>query len=183
MAVAPVLPWRKASLRAAARPAVLAGVVRRRRARRRRASSGRPGWARSSRSGSPGAAAGSALRQVVLATRRQGWRGLVGRANGGMIVHLGVIIDRRRPRRVERYTRSATLDLPVGEVRRVGRAHVRAAGGPSRTVDDRVRRSIAADVLLDGGRRVHAGVSRSTSARASTSARRACARASRRTST
>src|SRR5262249_31310389 len=38
-----------------------------------------------------GFAAGSALRQLVLATRRQGWRGLLGRANGGMIVHLGVI--------------------------------------------------------------------------------------------
>ena len=33
MAVAPVLPWRKASAGAAARPPVLAGVVRRRRAR------------------------------------------------------------------------------------------------------------------------------------------------------
>jgi cytochrome c-type biogenesis protein CcmF len=39
-----------------------------------------------------GFAAGAALRQVVLATRRQGWRGLVGRANGGMIVHLGVVM-------------------------------------------------------------------------------------------
>ena len=39
-----------------------------------------------------GFAAGAAVRQVVLATRRQGWRGLVGRANGGMIVHLGVVI-------------------------------------------------------------------------------------------
>ena len=39
-----------------------------------------------------GLAAGSALRQIVLATRRQGWRGLVGRANGGMVVHLGVVI-------------------------------------------------------------------------------------------
>ena len=38
-----------------------------------------------------GFAAGSALRQLALATRRQGWRGLLGRANGGMIVHLGVI--------------------------------------------------------------------------------------------
>ena len=37
-------------------------------------------------------AAGAALRQLVLATRRQGWRGLVGRANGGMVVHLGVIL-------------------------------------------------------------------------------------------
>ena len=39
-----------------------------------------------------GAFAGaSAVRQLVLATRRQGWRGLVGRANGGMIVHIGVV--------------------------------------------------------------------------------------------
>src|SRR5690606_23025260 len=36
--------------------------------------------------------AGSALRQIALATRRQGWRGLVGRTNGGMIVHIGVIL-------------------------------------------------------------------------------------------
>ena len=28
----------------------------------------------------------------MLATRRQGWRGLVGRTNGGMIVHLGVLM-------------------------------------------------------------------------------------------
>jgi cytochrome c-type biogenesis protein CcmF len=39
-----------------------------------------------------GFAGGAAVRQVVLATRRQGWRGLVGRTNGGMIVHLGVVI-------------------------------------------------------------------------------------------
>src|SRR6201999_533485 len=39
-----------------------------------------------------GFAAASALRQLVLATRRQGWRGLVGRANGGMIVHLGGVV-------------------------------------------------------------------------------------------
>jgi cytochrome c-type biogenesis protein CcmF len=39
-----------------------------------------------------GFAAGAALRQVVLASRRQGWRGFVGRANGGMVVHLGVIV-------------------------------------------------------------------------------------------
>ena len=39
-----------------------------------------------------GFAAGAALRQLILASRRQGWRGVVGRTNGGMIVHLGVII-------------------------------------------------------------------------------------------
>ncbi len=37
-------------------------------------------------------AAGSAGRQLVLATRRQGVRGLLGRANGGMIVHIGVVV-------------------------------------------------------------------------------------------
>jgi cytochrome c-type biogenesis protein CcmF len=44
------------------------------------------------RSGWVASPAGAALRQLVLATRRKGWRGLVGRANGGMIVHLGVIM-------------------------------------------------------------------------------------------
>src|SRR4029078_1696139 len=42
--------------------------------------------------GLAGFAGGAALRQLVLATRRQGWRGLVGRANGGSIVHIGVIL-------------------------------------------------------------------------------------------
>jgi cytochrome c-type biogenesis protein CcmF len=43
-------------------------------------------------------AAGAAVRQLALSTRaaraqdRPAWRGLVGRANGGMIVHLGVVI-------------------------------------------------------------------------------------------
>ena len=39
-----------------------------------------------------GFAAASAGRQLVLATRRQGLRGLLGRANGGMIVHIGVVV-------------------------------------------------------------------------------------------
>src|SRR5207248_7281170 len=37
-------------------------------------------------------AAGSAVRQLALSARRQGWRGLIGRANGGMIVHIGVVL-------------------------------------------------------------------------------------------
>ncbi len=37
-------------------------------------------------------AGGAAVRQLALATRRQGWRGFVGRTNGGMIVHIGVVI-------------------------------------------------------------------------------------------
>jgi cytochrome c-type biogenesis protein CcmF len=91
MAVAPVLPWRKAS----------AETLRTRLLW--------PGWigtgvlafsvAVGARGLAPllafflaGFAGGAALRQLVLATRRQGWRGLVGRTNGGMIVHLGVLM-------------------------------------------------------------------------------------------
>ncbi|NNF53391.1 MAG: hypothetical protein HKN03_03010 [Acidimicrobiales bacterium] len=39
-----------------------------------------------------GFAGGAAVRQIILATRRLGWKGLVGRTNGGMIVHLGVVL-------------------------------------------------------------------------------------------
>ena len=97
MAVAPALPWRKAA----------PGLLRRRLAL--------PAWvaaltlvvcvAAGVRGLTPllafglGAFAGaSAVRQLVLATaaaHRAGtgvWRGLFGRANGGMIVHLGVVV-------------------------------------------------------------------------------------------
>jgi len=97
MAVAPALPWRKASR----------GVLRRRLAL--------PAWAggvtlvalvaAGVRGLTPlvafglGAfAAASALRQLVLAAvtaRRHGlsaWRGVLGRANGGMVVHIGIVI-------------------------------------------------------------------------------------------
>jgi cytochrome c-type biogenesis protein CcmF len=91
MAVAPVLPWRKASTELLRHrllwPAVvgtsvlvLAAVF------------GVRGLATLAAFALGGFAAGSAGRQLVLATRRQGWRGLLGRANGGMIVHLGVVV-------------------------------------------------------------------------------------------
>jgi cytochrome c-type biogenesis protein CcmF len=91
MAVAPVLPWRKATgelLRErlwwpawAGVTAVVAAVAL-----------GMTGPAVVLAVGLGAFAAASALRQLVLATRRQGWRGFVGRANGGMIVHLGTIL-------------------------------------------------------------------------------------------
>ena len=91
MAIAPVLPWRKASMETLRTrllwPAwigtatlVLAFAL------------GARGLSSMLAFGLAGFAAGAALRQLVLATRRQGWRGLVGRTNGGMIVHLGVIL-------------------------------------------------------------------------------------------
>lgn len=91
MASAPVLPWRKASTELLSVrlfwPAVagvgsmgIALVL------------GGRGFYPVLTFGLGGFAAGAALRQVVLATRRQGWRGLVGRTNGGMIVHIGVVL-------------------------------------------------------------------------------------------
>ena len=91
MAVAPVLPWRTASTELLSErllwpawigAASLASAV----------VLGADGWAPLLAFGLAGFAGGAALRQLVLATRRQGWRGLVGRANGGMVVHLGVIL-------------------------------------------------------------------------------------------
>jgi cytochrome c-type biogenesis protein CcmF len=90
MAIAPVLPWRKASAETlrtrllwpgwvGAFGLVLAVAV------------GARGFAPLLAFFLAGFAAGSALRQLVLATRRQGLRGLLGRTNGGMIVHLGVL--------------------------------------------------------------------------------------------
>jgi cytochrome c-type biogenesis protein CcmF len=91
MAIAPALPWRKASTEllrdrlfwpawcgvGALVVALVAGATR---------------FAPLVAIFLGGFAAGAAGRQLVLASRRQGWRGLVGRTNGGMIVHLGVIL-------------------------------------------------------------------------------------------
>jgi cytochrome c-type biogenesis protein CcmF len=113
MAVAPVLPWRKASqelLRdrlfwpawCGAGALVLAVLV------------GGDGWAPLIAFGLAGFASGAALRQIVLATRRQGWRGLVGRANGGMVVHLGVIAVAVALVASNSYTSSTELELQAG---------------------------------------------------------------------
>ncbi len=113
MAVAPVLPWRKASqellrnrlfwpawLGAAAM--VVAVVL------------GATGWQPLLAFGLAGFASGSALRQLTLATRRQGWRGLVGRANGGMVVHLGVIMIAVALASSNSFTHSTRLNLEQG---------------------------------------------------------------------
>jgi cytochrome c-type biogenesis protein CcmF len=114
MGVAPVLPWRKASTEllrhrlywpawsgtAAVVVSLLAG-----------ANGAIPVLA----FGLAGFAAGSALRQLVLATRRQGWRGLVGRANGGMVVHIGVIVIAVAFAASQSYVRVAELTLEPGQ--------------------------------------------------------------------
>lgn len=91
MSVAPVLPWRKAStelLRDRLFWPAWGGVA----ALALAVVLGGDGIAPLLAFFLGGFAGGAALRQLVLATRRQGLRGLVGRANGGMVVHIGVIL-------------------------------------------------------------------------------------------
>jgi cytochrome c-type biogenesis protein CcmF len=120
MAVGPVLPWRKAG----------AGVLRSRLAL--------PAWTGvlvvltcvlfGVRGLTPLAAFGmasvagaSAVRQLVLASlasHRSGlswWRAFVGRSNGGMIVHLGVVIVAVGLAAATSYGHRATFDLRVGQ--------------------------------------------------------------------
>jgi cytochrome c-type biogenesis protein CcmF len=147
MAVAPVLPWRKASrelLRDRLFWPAVCGVA----ALAIAVATGASGWAPLLAFTFGGWAAGSALRQVVLATRRQGWRGFVGRTNGGMIVHLGVIIIAVALAASNSYSRSATLALETGTPV--------SWGGHTFELDE-VRQSesararvITADVLVDG---------------------------------
>lgn len=114
MAIAPVLPWRKASGELLRHRLIwpawigvgsmaLALVV------------GARGLVPVLAFGLGGFAAGSAGRQLVLATRRQGWRGLVGRANGGMIVHLGVVIIAVAFAASSSYVRQAEFTLTPGQ--------------------------------------------------------------------
>jgi len=149
MAVAPVLPWRKASTEllsqrlfwpAWAGAAALAAAV----------SAGADGWAPLVAFALGGFAAGAALRQIVLATRRQGLRGLVGRANGGMVVHLGVILVAVALVASNAYTSTQTVDLELDRPVEV-LGHELELTGVRVDTDAREERSIAL-VRVDGGR-------------------------------
>ena len=113
MAIAPVLPWRKAStelLRERLFWPAWGGVI----ALAVALLVGAAGLAPLLAFALGGFAAGAATRQLVLATRRQGLRGLVGRANGGMVVHIGVIIVAVAFVASTTYTHSSRLVLAQG---------------------------------------------------------------------
>jgi len=149
MAVAPVLPWRKASQEllktrlfwpawCGVAALVFAVIV------------GADGWAPLIAFGLAGFATGSAMRQLVLATRRQGWRGLVGRANGGMVVHIGVIMIAVALAASNSFTHSATLEVEQGVVTEWG-GHTFELGSVTTDINDAgSERSLKANVLLDG---------------------------------
>ncbi|MGB0208500.1 MAG: heme lyase CcmF/NrfE family subunit [Ilumatobacteraceae bacterium] len=146
MAVAPVLPWRTASTELLSErllwpawigAASLASAV----------VLGADGWAPLVAFGLGGFAAGAALRQVALSTRRHGWRGLVGRTNGGMVVHLGVILIAVALAASNTHTHSATVELERGREVAWG-GHTFELVDVVREVDERT--DVArADVLLD----------------------------------
>jgi cytochrome c-type biogenesis protein CcmF len=147
MAVAPVLPWRKASgelLRErllwpawiATATVVLAVAV------------GARGLSPLLAFGLAGFGAGSAGRQLVLATRRQGWRGLVGRANGGMVVHLGVVLIAVGIAASASYGTQSEPRLARGATAEVA-GHTVQYVGPSQR-DDGNRTIVGAEVLIDG---------------------------------
>jgi cytochrome c-type biogenesis protein CcmF len=154
MAIAPVLPWRKASrelLRhrllwpawAGAAGIVLAVIV------------GARGLAPLVAFGLGGFAAGSACRQLVLAARAARRTGgsplsaVVGRANGGMIVHLGVIVVAVAFTAASSFTHGNELRLREGQTARVA-GHTVTYLGSEREETAR-KTTIKARVRVDGG--------------------------------
>jgi len=146
MAVAPVLPWRRTNTETLSRrliwPAwigagavVVAVIV------------GARGFAPLLTFLLGGFAGGAALRQVALATRRQGWRGLVGRANGGMIVHLGVVLVAVGLAASSSYLVDGEFELAVGEQATLSGHTVTYLG--SETVEFPEKVSMRARVLVD----------------------------------
>ncbi len=147
MAAAPVLPWRKASAEllstrlfwpaVAGLGAMVTAVVL-----------GGRGFAPVLTFGLGGFAGGAALRQVILATRRQGWRGFVGRTNGGMIVHLGVVLIAVAVAGSESYKTDRLFTmLPGDEVEVAG--HTFEYLGLEANQNER-RIHLFANVLIDG---------------------------------
>ncbi len=101
-----------------------------------------------------GFAAASNVRQLVLSTlgsHRQGtraWRGLVGRANGGMIVHLGIVIIAVALASATSFGHRGELTLAPGSKGNFD-GHVIAFEGLAKVTTD-VKSATEALVLVDG---------------------------------
>lgn len=147
MAVAPVLPWRKASgevladrLHWPAWGGVAAIVVA--------VAVGARGLAPLLAFGLGGFAAGAAVRQLVLASRRQGVRGFVGRTNGGMVVHLGVVLIAVGFAASSSFITDVELTLSPGESATVDGHEITFVG--AETVESPEKISEVATVTVDG---------------------------------
>jgi cytochrome c-type biogenesis protein CcmF len=149
MAVAPVLPWRKASEELLRRrlfwPAATATLVV-----VLCVLTGLHGLAPLVVFWLGTFAAGSAVRQLVLSARRQGWRGLVGRANGGMIVHIGVVLIAVAFSASHAYGHNREFRLAPGQSARLSGHTVTYLG--SSTVKSSNKTSVEARLRVDGGK-------------------------------
>jgi cytochrome c-type biogenesis protein CcmF len=149
MAVAPVLPWRKASEEVLRRrlfwPAATATLVV-----VLCVATGLHGLAPLVAFWLGTFAAGSAIRQLALSARRQGWRGLVGRANGGMIVHIGVVLVAVAFAASHAYGHTHEFRLAPGQSAHLS-GHTLTYLGTT-TVKASNKTSMSARVRVDGGK-------------------------------
>jgi cytochrome c-type biogenesis protein CcmF len=154
MAIAPVLPWRKASTEllrhrllwpawGGAAALVLSVVV------------GARGLAPLLAFGLGGFAAGAAGRQLLLAARaarRSGsslFGAVVGRANGGMIVHLGVIIVAVAFTSASAFSHSDSVRMQPGDTKQIVGHSITYLG--TDTVKSARKITVRARVRVDGG--------------------------------
>jgi cytochrome c-type biogenesis protein CcmF len=156
MSIAPVLPWRKASGELLSQrlfwPAwcglaamALALVI------------GGRGLVPMLAFAFGGFAAGAALRQIVLASRRQGWRGVVGRTNGGMVVHLGVILIAVAFASSSSYSHQQELQLTEGQTGTVGGHEITFRGVTTKQLPE--KSLTQAQLQIDGGQVYAPGIS------------------------
>ncbi|MBA2497689.1 MAG: heme lyase CcmF/NrfE family subunit, partial [Acidimicrobiia bacterium] len=96
-----------------------------------------------------GLGGGSCVRQLLLATRRNGWRGLAGRTNGGMVVHLGVICIGVALAASTAYATDREFTLRPGDVREVAGHTVEYVGTSTDETPQRTR--TRAQIRVDGG--------------------------------
>jgi cytochrome c-type biogenesis protein CcmF len=159
MSIAPVLPWRKASaetLQTRLFWPMWSGIA----ALVASLALGAYGLAPLLTFTLGGVSGGAALRQVILATRRQGLRGLVGRANGGMIVHLGVILIAVALGASNSYSKSQELSLVAG-VPATFAGHSFELSDVIEVRDDRSV-SVKARVIVDGDKTYEPAITKYT---------------------
>ena len=105
-----------------------------------------------------GFAAGSAVRHLYLAVRRQGLRGLIGAGSGGMITHLGVAILAVALAASSSYLQQRELQFAEGETQSFAGHELTFLGTEEVAHPERVE--IRARVVVDGDCCATPGVSR-----------------------
>ncbi len=124
MAVAPLLPWRKASSELLGKrlfiPAWVGAF-----ALGLSVIFGARGFSALLAFGLGGFAMAAAFRQLILAVRRNSWRGFLGRSSGGMVVHIGIILIAIALAASGSYLRQGEISLSQGAVGEVAGHEIR----------------------------------------------------------